>query len=287
MLDYWGREWAGEPFRLFGTSHIVLLAIVALATAAVIVAGRRVPATTRRIVRRVAAAFLLANTLGWHAWNVAVGTWTLDTMLPLHLCSALSLVAVAALWTGNAWLGVTTFLLGSPGALQALLTPEVAPYGFPHYRVLQSWTQHGVLFVAGFWIVFAEGIRVGFRQVVQVWAALHGYAAVTFVINWAVGSNYLFLNGKPDFATVLDALPPWPLYLLVLEGLVVVLMLAFWLVGRDWCRSDAAPQRGLEQGVVVDGVEAHAAPADPDAAVLPGLEVRPEPVRPRRGPEHR
>lgn len=233
MGDYFEREWGGEPFELFGTSHVVLLLVVAAVTAAVIVGGRRIAASRRRVIRRVAAVVLLLNTLGWHAWNIAVGSWNVETMLPLHLCSVLSLVAVVALWTGHGWLGVATFLLGSPGALQALLTPEVAPYGFPHYRVLQSWTQHGLLFVAGFWIVFAEGNRPTFRQTVQVWAALHALAAATFTINAVIGSNYLFLNGKPDYPTVLDMLPPWPAYLLVLEALVVVLMLVFWLIGRE------------------------------------------------------
>src|SRR5699024_1441754 len=147
---------------------------------AVIVGGRKLSPASKRTVRRVAAAALLINTIGWHVWNVAVGSWHVETMLPLHLCSVMSLVAIVALWAGQAWLGVATFLIGSPGALQALLTPEVAPYGFPHYRVLQSWTQHGLLFVAGFWIVFADGHRPTFRQAAQAWAALHGLAAVTF-----------------------------------------------------------------------------------------------------------
>lgn len=232
MSEYWAREWAGEPFRLFGTSHLVLLLTVAVLTATVTLLGPRVPAPTRLLIRRAAAVVLVVNTAVWHLWNVAVGLWTLDTMLPLHLCSVMSLVAAVALWTGHPWLATATWLLGSPGALQALLTPEVAPYGFPHYRVLQSWTQHSLLWLAGFWLVFAEGIRPTFRRTVQVWLALHALAAGVFVVNLAVGSNYLFLNRKPEFASVLDLLPPWPTYLLVLEGLVVFLLLAFWLIGR-------------------------------------------------------
>jgi hypothetical integral membrane protein (TIGR02206 family) len=239
MSEYWARDWAGEPFRLFGPSHLALLATVAALTAAVVLFGPRIPAPTRRTVRRAAAALLVVNTVVWHIWNVAVGLWNVETMLPLHLCSVMSLVAAVALWTGHAWLGVATWLLGSPGALQALLTPEVAPYGFPHYRVLQSWTQHTLLWLSGFWIVFAEGIRPTIRRTAQVWAALHLLAAATFVVNWAVGSNYLFLNRKPEFASVLDLLPPWPGYLLVLECLVVLLLLVFTILGRVGARSAA------------------------------------------------
>lgn len=244
MDEYWARVWVGEPFRLFGPSHLTLLATVAVLTAGVVLFGRRIPPSTRHRVRRVAAVVLVVNTAVWHLWNVAVGLWTLDTMLPLHLCSVMSLVAAVALWTGNPWLGTATWLLGSPGALQALLTPEVAPYGFPHYRVLQSWTQHTLLWLAGFWIVFADGIRPTFRRTVQVWLVLHALAAVVFVVNVAVVSNYLFLNRKPEFASVLDLLPPWPTYLLVLEGLVVLLLLLFWAIGRAPARAGQQPVEG-------------------------------------------
>lgn len=234
MDTYFGPEWGGTPFRLFDTTHVGLLIVVAALTVAIVVAGARIPTAARVTIGKVVAVILLVNTAFWHVWNVAVGFWDAQSMLPLHLCSAMTFVTAFALWTRRPLLAALAWMLGTTGALQALLTPEVAPFGFPHYRVMQSWIQHSLLFLGGVWLVFAEGIRPTWRDLVRSWLLLHVYAAFTFVANLLIGSNYLFLNRKPEFATVLDALPPWPIYLLVLEVLASALMGIQWLLGRRW-----------------------------------------------------
>lgn len=153
-------------------------------------------------------------------------------LVVVALCAVLTFVAAAALWTRHRVLAAPVRLLGTPGALMALLMPEVAPFGFPHYRVLQSWTQHLLLLLAGFWLVFVERIRPTWSNVWKAWMAVHGLAALAFVANHLTGGNYLYVSRTPPFATIIDALPPWPGYLLVLEGLLVVIMLAFWGLGR-------------------------------------------------------
>jgi hypothetical integral membrane protein (TIGR02206 family) len=42
---------------------------------------------------------------------------------------------------------------------------------------------------------------------------------VIFFVNLTIGSNYLFVAGKPDFPTLLDMLAPWPWYILELEAI--------------------------------------------------------------------
>lgn len=241
MQDLFSANWSGEPFRLFSWQHLVMLAAVAALTAGSVVWGRRLPDDARARVRLVLGAVMATNIVGWQVWNVATGLWTVELMLPLHLCSVLGVVTVFAVWTRSVTLVNLSWLVGVGGALQALLTPEVAPYGFPHYRVWQSAMAHGLLVLVPAWLVFVEQIRPTFRWVLRCLAILHAYAAVVFVINWAVGSNYLYVNGKPPFATVLDLLPPWPTYLLVLEVLVVGIMLLAWLGGRRWHQDQVDP----------------------------------------------
>lgn len=234
MEELFSATWSGEPFRLFSWQHLTMLAVVFALAVGSVVWGRRLGEDALRRARLVAAVVMAVNIVGWHAWNLATGLWTVELMLPLHLCSVVGIVAVFALLTRNTTLVNLSWLIGVGGALQALITPEVAPYGFPHYRVWQSAVAHGLLVIVPTWLVFVEQIRPTFKWLLRCLAILHVYALAVFAINWVIGSNYLYINGKPEFATVLDLLPPWPVYLLVLEALVLAIMGLAWLGGRRW-----------------------------------------------------
>ncbi|KAA3662494.1 MAG: hypothetical protein DWQ04_13345, partial [Chloroflexi bacterium] len=51
-----------------------------------------------------------------------------------------------------------------------------------------------------------------------------GYMAFVGVVNWLLGSNYLFIARKPDTASLLDVLPAWPCYIPVLLLLAVLFL---------------------------------------------------------------
>jgi hypothetical integral membrane protein (TIGR02206 family) len=49
------------------------------------------------------------------------------------------------------------------------------------------------------------------------------------IINWLIGSNYLFIAHKPATASLIDVLGPWPWYILSLEAIGLVLCLLLYL----------------------------------------------------------
>jgi hypothetical integral membrane protein (TIGR02206 family) len=51
---------------------------------------------------------------------------------------------------------------------------------------------------------------------------------ITFV-NRAIGSNYLFIAHKPETASLIDVLGPWPWYILIMEGIGILLCLLLYL----------------------------------------------------------
>jgi hypothetical integral membrane protein (TIGR02206 family) len=53
--------------------------------------------------------------------------------------------------------------------------------------------------------------------------------ALVGVVNWLLGSNYLFIAHKPDTPSLIDVLGPWPWYILSLEALALVLCLGLYL----------------------------------------------------------
>lgn len=44
------------------------------------------------------------------------------------------------------------------------------------------------------------------------------------IVNALLGSNCLFIARKPATASLLDVLPPWPLYLPILEAIALVMV---------------------------------------------------------------
>jgi hypothetical integral membrane protein (TIGR02206 family) len=238
MASYFAFDYAGGAFELFGPAHLVTLAVIAALTVWLARAGLAATADGRRALRRALAVLLLVNEASWHAWNLANSAWDPGHMLPLHVCSVMVWIAVAVLWTGYRPLYASMYLLGVAGALQAMITPDAGIYGFPHFRFLQTMIAHGGLVSAGIWVVTAERYSPSARDGVRVLAALNVYALAVYFVNGWIGSNYLYVNAKPDTASILDAMPGWPWYLPILELLAVAFFVLLLLPFRR--RPDAA-----------------------------------------------
>ena len=175
----------------------------------------------------VLAAILLIDELGWHLWNIFAGRWSIQTMLPLHLCSALVFVAAIMLINKNYTLFEFVYFLGIGGALQAFLTPDAGQFGFPHFIFFQVLISHGAIVTAGIYMAVVEGYRPTWQSVKRVVVGMNVYMVLVGIVNWAIGSNYLFIARKPDSASLMDFLGPWPWYIISLEvvGLVMILLL--------------------------------------------------------------
>ncbi len=228
MGNFFAKDWPGPPFELFGTAHLVGLAMVALAAFLVSYFGRRASEENRRWFRYGLTAVLLVTEISWHLWNYFTGQWTIQTMLPLHLCSALIWLSAFMLITRNYAVYEFAYLLGVAGALQALLTPDAGPYGFPHFRFFQVVISHGTLVTSAVYMTVAEGFRPTKDSVRRVILFSNVYMGVVFVINQLIGSNYLFIAHKPETASILDMLPPWPWYIGIIELLGVGFALLFY-----------------------------------------------------------
>lgn len=239
MQDYFSRDWTGSAFVLFGPAHLGALAVAIALNLLLVRRFRGAPQPTRRRMRWILVAAMWTHEIVWHLWNVATGQWTLRTMLPLHLCSAMVWISGVLLLTSSRRLYPLVYFLGIGGAVQALLTPDLNGYNFPHYRFFETFFAHTMIVTAAVWMTFVERFRPTWRSLGRTLLVLHISALVVFAINSAIGSNYLFINGKPPFPTLLDALPPWPLYLPVLSCLAIAICLALYV---PWALRDARSQ---------------------------------------------
>jgi hypothetical integral membrane protein (TIGR02206 family) len=232
MGKYFDFEYTGAVFQLFGPAHLWTAVGMAALFVVYLRAGKAGDAARRTRMRVSIAVFLVSLDLGAHLFFSLNGVWTPQALLPLHMCSAVTYIMAYAFLTDSRRLYPLVYFLGIAGAIQAVITPDAAQFGYPHFRFWDSLLSHGGLVLAGLWVVLVEGVKPTLRNLTETFAGLNVYALVLFFVNMALGSNYLYVNGKPDIASAMDLMPAWPYYILVLEALVILVFMLLYLPFR-------------------------------------------------------
>jgi hypothetical integral membrane protein (TIGR02206 family) len=185
------------------------------------------------------AALLIVNEVAGHLWYWAVGVWSIDFALPFHMCSLFVWLTAVLLITRSYRVYEFAYFLGIGGALQALITPNVGAFGFPHFRFFQAFFMHAPIVLGAVFMTTVEGYRPTGKSLLRVAVGTNLYLALVFGVNTLLGSNYMFVARKPDTPTLIDLLAPWPWYVLELEliGAAVCLLLYLPFAIDDWRRA--------------------------------------------------
>lgn len=228
MIDLFSANYQGPAFELFGTMHFAALGALA-ALNLLLLRFRGAPDGAKGSLRWLLALLLIANEVAWHYWNYIHGTWTLQTMLPLHLCSLLVWTGAYMLMTKNYRVYEFMYFMGIGGAIHALITPGLGIYGFPHFVFFQYFLSHGLIITSAIFMTAVEGLRPTWKSLLRVFVWMNIYAAVVYYLNTVLGSNYLMINYKPDTPSILDLLPEWPVYILYMEMIGIATMIVLYL----------------------------------------------------------
>jgi hypothetical integral membrane protein (TIGR02206 family) len=228
--------WAQREFSAYGPSHWAMLVVFVIGAAALVWIGRRQTATQARILGRVLGA--LTAVIYGSVLVYSLRSPTIAGSVPLRLTDLATVAAAFALWSQRHWAFALTYYWGLVLSTQALISPVLVSPDFPHYQFLAFWAVHLLVVWAAIYLAWGRGMRPRWRSYrIAVFTTLV-WAAVTFTFNSIAGTNYGFLNGKPANATLLDALGPWPLYLLTGGALVIIV----WaLMTWPWERKREAP----------------------------------------------
>jgi hypothetical integral membrane protein (TIGR02206 family) len=235
MEQFFAGDYPGPAFEFLGTTHIVALAFVVLLNL-FLIRFKNASDRTRGRIRWTLALILWGNEFAWHYWNYAVGKWTIQTMLPLQVCSLLVWFGALMLVTRSYRIYEFMYFMGIGGAIQALATPDLGIYGYPHFRFFQTFISHGLIVTSAIYMTVVEGFRPTWKSMLRVALWMNLYLIPIYFLNNAIGSNYLMINHKPPTASLLDLLPEWPIYILYMEGLGVVTFLILYIpfVLNDW-----------------------------------------------------
>lgn len=229
MEQFFSGDWNGAPFTLFGNEHLTALVVIVLLNLLIYWRRERFSEQARLLFRYGLAALLLIDEAAWHYWNASTGKWSLQETLPLHLCSVLVFASAYMLIRRSCRVYEFAYLLGVAGAAQALLTPDAGVYGFPHFRAFQVMVSHGAIVTAALYMTFVEGFRPYWSSLKRVIIGGNVYMLLVGIVNAVLGSNYLFIARKPDTASLLDVMGPWPWYILGLEALGLIFCLLLYL----------------------------------------------------------
>ncbi len=179
-------------------------------------------------MRWALALLLTANKVAVLGWGIIVQKAPWPSALPLHLCDVATVLLVACcVWRWERGYELAYFW-GLAGTLQAVLTPDIRE-GFPSFRFVTFFLSHcgvvgGVIFLA-----VASGYRVGPGSIVRAFLWLQLYAVVAGGVNALAGTNYGYLCRKPQGASLMDYLGPWPWYILSLEAIALLSFAVYWL----------------------------------------------------------
>src|SRR3989441_9568235 len=129
---------------LFTPEHVGAVAVIAVATAALVTAARLRRGRWTISAAHALAVVLVGAEIGW--WIYLITTRAnraeLAYALPLQLCDAAIIVSALALWLRRQLLVEVTYFWGLAGTIQANITPDL-PHHFPSFPFVQYYVSHG------------------------------------------------------------------------------------------------------------------------------------------------
>lgn len=242
MLSSFFDSNSTESFHAYSIAHFVqigILLVLAILMFAFRFSIQRRTTSAKKVIRYLLILILIVSELTLNIWYIAQGKWNIQTSLPLELCSVTLLLAIVMLFTQSRILYSIVFFAGFTGALQAVLTPSL-DYTYPHFRFLQFFIAHIAIILSALYMTWIENYKPTWKSIGVALLFLNVLAVLVGIINYTIGSNYMFLMRKPLTPSILDVLGPHPYYLLSEQGIALLfftlLHLLFFVIPDRWKR---------------------------------------------------
>lgn len=217
-MTIFSDQFNGQPFQIFSIYHLYgILSVILFSIFMVVILKKLDSEKANNFTRHFLAYVLIIQELSLSVWRMWHGHWEISTSLPLHLCGLGIIISAVMLWKKDEKLYDFLYFWGTAGATQALLQPNLSIYNFPHYRFLQFFVSHGFFVAAVIFATFILNFRPRFKSIYKAFVITNIFAFFIGIFNFASGSNYMFIAHKPETASILDFMGPWPLYLIPLE----------------------------------------------------------------------
>lgn len=217
-------------FKMFQWEHVLLLVVIFLVS--IIMFGYRNRIRKMHIWKKILITGLVVSESTYHIWAIYNHLWDIHTFLPLQLCSFNILLCVLLLITDNRRLFAFVYLFGLTGAIQGLLTPELFQEPW-HFRFIQYFLAHAFIVWTALYYAIIRSYTISWQLLFQSFFWLNIYALGVYVVDVAIGANYMFLLEKPSNASLMDYMGPYPWYILSLELVALCLCLFVFIPVKE------------------------------------------------------
>jgi hypothetical integral membrane protein (TIGR02206 family) len=217
-------------FSLFGPVHLVILGAVP-SLAVILAALHRRLALGSKWLRLGLATSLLLDTGVFYGYMTWRGQLTFPDHLPLELCDASLCLVILALFTLNRTIFDLAYYGALGGATMALLTPNLWEY-FPSFGTVQFFVAHGLIVTGVLYLLWSRQARPRPGSVGRAMLGVNIYAIFVGTFDFIYKTNFMYLRAKPQSASLLAFLGPWPWYLAAAEVVALVVFLLLYLPFR-------------------------------------------------------
>lgn len=171
-------------------------------------------------------------TLLYACIKIISGTFDIKEDLPFHLCNFLTIIYPFFAFFKKRWLFGILYFWVLVGTFQAILTPDLKE-NFPHPIYFKYWIVHCGLVVLVLHALIVLKFKVYYQDLRSAIVGANVYLIFSIIINMLSGGNYFFSMRKPDAASLLDYLGPWPWYLFTGQIVMLILFYMYYLPVRN------------------------------------------------------
>ena len=205
--------WLGMSLSILVSFGIIQIAI-------------RIPPDKRKILMMIMGFALISIELMQQFYLNHLGLWSLKTSLPIHLCGISGILAGIMMFRSSHYGFEFLALIGSPGALHALLTPQLN-HGTIPFLIFKYYVSHAGIILVPLFLAIVLGYRIKRSSWYRVLLLCQVLLITIGLTNYFIGSNYMYLAEKPLVNNPM-VVGEWPWYILGFEILGLVHILIFY-----------------------------------------------------------
>lgn len=217
-----------EPFILFGKAHLITVFVMIIISVLLLVMCKKSPRFAKNFKIYLLVSLIVQDLL-YRLWGGFYQGVDLTVALTLHLSSMSVILAIVLLYKyKQIWFDLL-FYWGLLAVPQAIITPGISSYGFPHLRFFHILSIHMTVMVVVFYFLIIEKRKPSKISLKRSLIITHLYGGFVFCVNMVFGTNYMFIGRKSSASSIINFLGPWPIYIVYLDIILIVMFTVLYL----------------------------------------------------------